>query len=284
MNSYRELHEDVFSADLKPALEALEAMTALGTDDPDEPERVSMKDIELVPHVFQVRGLDFDEHHVSGLLSLLKQGRDLDPVVVWRCGRHVLLVDGHHRKAAYERYQLHLKRRVEIPVTWFGGSAEQAMEAAAEANVQLKLPMTPTQRNNFAWKLVKAGRFSRPKTAELSGVSERHVGNMRKVKQLLGDKADGCETWYRAQQLAEKGQIELDHDELEAKREAQVEAWAHLMSKAFTNKLSTNPTMAARVLDRYFGRNAPEVFKEWLLVSDTVTHDDVKEMLIEMPF
>lgn len=281
---YGELHEDVFSADLKPALEALEAMKAADTNDPDEPERLQMKDIDLVPHVFQVRGLDFDEHHVSGLLSALKQGLDLDPIVVWRCGKHALLVDGHHRKAAYERFQLHLKKRVDIPVRWFQGTAREAFEAAAEANVKLKLPMTPVQRNNLAWRLVLAGMFSRPETAKLAGVSERHVGNMRKVKAQLGDKAGGCETWQRAMNLAEKGQIELDHDELEAKLEAQVDLWAFRMSKAFDNKLSTNPTLAARVLDRYFGRAAPEVFKTWLAISDTIDEDDVKEMLIELPF
>jgi ParB-like chromosome segregation protein Spo0J len=276
---YGELHEDVFSADLKPALETLEALRAANTNDPAEPERVPMSHIELVPHVFQVRGLDFDEHHVGGLLSALKQGVDLDPITVWRCGKHVLLVDGHHRKAAYERYQLDRKVRTDIPVRWFHGTAKEAMKEAAQANVKLKLPMTPDQRNNLAWRLTLSGGFSKAETATLSGVSERQVANMRQVVRKLGSQAESCETWRKALRLSEKGKIELSDEELEAKLEAQVEAWAFRLSKAFGNKLQTNPDLAARVFDRYLGRAAPEVFKSWYNVSDCINKNDVEELI-----
>lgn len=281
---YGELNEDVFSADLKPALEALEAMRAANTDDPAEPERLPMSQIELVPHVFQVRGLDFDEHHVGGLLSALKQGTDLDPITVWRCGKHVLLVDGHHRKAAYERFQLEKKQRKDIPVTWFQGTAKEAMKVAAEANVKLKLPMTPDQRNNLAWRIVQAGSFSKADTASLSGVSERHVATMRSVMKKLGDAAVGIDTWRKAMLQADKGKIVLEQDELEARLEAQVEAWAHRLSKEFGNKLQTNPDLAARVLDRYLGRGASEVFRSWFNVSDYISKADVEELLIDPGF
>ncbi len=281
---YGELNEEVFSADLKPALEELEMMKAANTDDPAEPERLPMSQIALVPHVFQVRGLDFDEHHVGGLLSILKRGAELDPVTVWRCGKHVLLVDGHHRKAAYERFQLERKARKDIPVAWLQGTAKEAMTAAAEANVRLKLPMTPDQRNNLAWRLVLAGAFSKAETATLSGVSERHVATMRSVMGKLGTDAASVETWRKALMLADKGKIVLDGEELEAKLEAQVEAWAHRLKKEFDNKLQTNPDLAARVLDRYLGRAAPEVFKAWFNVSDCISKADVEELLIDPGF
>ena len=66
---YGELNEDVFADALKPALEALEVMKATNTDDPEEPVDLPSKAIEMVPHVFQVRGTDIAEQHVGDLQS-----------------------------------------------------------------------------------------------------------------------------------------------------------------------------------------------------------------------
>ena len=99
-------------------------------------------------------------------------------MLVWRCGKHALLVDGHHRLEAYQRHQLEKQSRIDIPVTWFHGSADEAMRAAAMANVPAKLQMSHEQRANLAWKLTVLDRHKKADIAAISGVATRTFAKM----------------------------------------------------------------------------------------------------------
>jgi hypothetical protein len=281
---YGELHDEAFYLDLKPALAVLEALKETANDDPAEPSQLSTTKIELVPNVFQVRGLGINEYHVGDLVSVLRRGGDLDPILVWRCGKHALMLDGHHRKAAYERFQIEQKQPRDIPVKWFHGSALEAMKSAAEANARFKLQMTPDQRNDLAWKMTVAKLFTKAETASLSGVSVRHVGNMRQTLKALGDDAEGCATWKKAMAKARASGVDISEEDLEAKMEAQVDAWAFRMTKTFGDKLQKNPEFFARVVDRYAGRMAPEVFKAMYQVSQFISETDLEDLQLNPEF
>jgi hypothetical protein len=278
---YGELNEDDFSASLKPALEALEALKATNSDDPDEPVKLSLRAVELVPHVFQVRGTDISEHHVGELLSALKAGHDLDPIIVWRCGKHALLVDGHHRLDAYQQHQMVKQVRVDIPVTWFQGSAEEAMKAAAKANVPAKLQMTPEQRANLAWRLTLLGRLTKKDIAATSGVAQRTVANMRKAIETLGEAAASCKSWTAAMMRVKDLGGELSDEDAAEMRDLQVKKWADRLAKAYGNKLTTNTSMAAEVMAVHFGRALPDFLKALMMEAD-ISPEELEAMVDEV--
>jgi hypothetical protein len=278
---YGELNEDVFADALKPALEALEAMKATNTDDPEEPNRMPSKAIEMVPHVFQVRGTDIAEQHVGDLLSVLKGGRSLDPVLIWRCGKHALLVDGHHRLEAYQRFQLERQARFDVPVTWFHGSADEAMRAAAQANVPAKLQMNHEQRANLAWKLAVLDRHKKAEIAAISGVATRTVAKMREIMRKLRDEAVSIKSWAMALMRSKDDEGEMSDADHAEWLDLQAKAWADRMAKTFMNKLTTNPTQAGKVLSIHFQRASKDAILEWIKASDMAI-DEVREMFDEL--
>ena len=99
-------------------------------------------------------------------------------------------------------------------------------------------------------------RYSRRQIVEAASVADGQVSNMKRVKKALGEDAGSYEKWLQAQNAAKGRTFEpLCEDEREAQLEAQASVYVERMSKAFGNKLSTNTSMAARVLSQYFGRN-----------------------------
>lgn len=244
---------------LGEALKALEELKKSGDDDPSEPKRLPLSAVETLPNVFQARGGKMDEYHISDLAAARKRVDDLDPITVWRCGKYAFLVDGHHRLAAYTSYAGETGNLVDIPVQWLRGSLDEAMWAAAD-NSKAKLPMTPDQRLNRGWMLVLSGRYSKADEAKMAGISTSQIGIMRKVKVKLGEEAADYPAWKKALRASQRrGIIELSEEELDAKLEAQIEQWAFTMRKAFGTKLPDNTTLAAKVLDRYFGRKIGEL-------------------------
>lgn len=283
-----QLDPETFVHDLKPAYEALAAMKAQNEDDPDEPPRLPIKAVEMVPNVFQVRGVLIDESHVRTLLDVLDRGGDLDPITVWRCGQHALLIDGHHRLEAYRRFEVKAKRLVSIPVHWFHGSAKEAMTEAASSNVKARLQMTPEQRYELAWRWTLFGEWSKKEIAERTGVGTSTIANMRKVISALGSEYLEDVTWKKAFREFNGKQITMDDDQIEEMLEQQIISYAARMAKEFSTKLAHNPTIAARTLDRYFGAKGPDVLYLWAEeLGLTVTGDrdlDEEDDLPPCPF
>ncbi|TNC61993.1 ParB N-terminal domain-containing protein [Rubellimicrobium roseum] len=134
-------------------------------------------------HDFIFRASATDRHHVRTLQTILARRTKVEPLLVWRetgedgpTGRFVLL-DGRHRLAAY----VNLKRTQSVPVAIFEGSRAEAIEAALQANAMAKLPLTASERNNAAWRLVwdYSQELSIARTARAAGVSVRLVSMMR---------------------------------------------------------------------------------------------------------
>lgn len=258
--------------DFEPSvlLEKLKAKAATEPHPDVLPDNLSISDIATATALFQPRGLA--ENHVHDLSRKARSGTIFDPVVVLQIGGTPYLVDGHHRREAY----LNASVTKPIPVTYFTGSIEEAVLEAGRANSKAKQPMTNTERQDFAWRLVRLGGYTRNQVAEAAGVSVRQVATMRDVLKQLGADAFEHESWWKARQASsgrESPSFDTD-DEREEWLEARASDLAGRMRKEFTGKLISNPELAARALHIYFGRKLPELFYE---LRHYVPEDDVQE-------
>jgi hypothetical protein len=281
-----ELPEVAFTGTMKDALVALQELKLRGLDEPAEPTALPIDAIEPLTAVFQVRGGEIDERHVSTLLAVLKAGRELDPVMVWRCGRHTLLIDGHHRLEAYA-LQRSGTSTAEVPVQWLRGTPADAVKAAAEANAKPKLQMTHPQRANLAWRLTAAGGFTKAETAAVAGVSTGLVATMRRVNKALGEDAELYITWWEAQKAFKGTGQQLSHEDMQAKLDLMAQTWADRMSRAFSSALARNPEVAAKALAIHLGRKAQDVaglLLEELGERNPFEDDEEERLLGQVPF
>lgn len=247
------------SFELAEMLERLEAEARAAVSSP-RPDRVPPLAIETLPELFQPRGrVDLDEHHIGELEKGLRISGDLDPILVKWIGAKAHLIDGHHRLEAYRRNG----DGRPIPVRAFEGTVQDAVLEAGRANSRAKLPMSPRERQSYAWRLVLLGGYTKQKTAEAAGISERQVAIMREVKKKLGADAFECRDWWRAKQMADGiAASSRTEEEEEAWLEQQAEQFADRLAKTFSTKLAASPELAARALAIYFGRNLGRVVAE----------------------
>lgn len=127
--------------------------------------------------------------HLAALRKTLRNTGRLDPALVWHevdakgtpTGRLVLL-DGHYRVAAYRAEQFAGKIEGRgIPAVLLTGNRMEAHLAGLRANSKDNLPLTPVERMNAAWSLVRVyrERLSKRRLALASGVSGRTIARMR---------------------------------------------------------------------------------------------------------
>lgn len=236
------------------------------------PEQLPWHAIKMLPGLFQPRGSDgTDEKHVQDLKRAVEIHGALEPVEVIWIGREPFLIDGHHRMIAYEQ----AKFGGLIPVKTFTGTVEAAVLAAGAANSKAKLPMDNQTRQNYAWKLVRLGGFTKAQTVTASGVADRQVGYMRRALKTLGPDAFLYDAWWEAHAKA-KGSLKSDDpvDDDDAWLEAKAQDYADRLAKTFTTKLARNPEIAARALSIYFGRNLPEVVENLQHFVSKVVRDE----------
>ncbi len=222
----------------------------------DFPTALPVSEIHEHTELFQPRELD--ERHIQELRRAVKAQGTLDPVTVIQVGNKTILIDGHHRCAAYK-----LERVTKpVPVQYFQGSLEDAVLEAGRANSKTKLPMITSERQNYAWRLVLLGTYSKKQVCEASGISDGQVANMRRALKALGDDAYYYDVWARARDaFNERERDALDDDQMEQWLEAQANDYADRMSREFGKKLSQNTTLAARALEIHFGRRLPDLIE-----------------------
>jgi ParB-like chromosome segregation protein Spo0J len=245
--------------------ELLSAPKAASTG--DRPERLPLQAINKMPELFQPRGIS--EKHIGDLARAIQNFGAVDPVTILPVGDRMILIDGHHRLEAYER----AGKVTDIPVRYFGGTPEQAVLAAGEANSKAKLPMAGYERQNYAWRLVLLGKHSKASIARASGVAPSQVANMRVVQRKLGEKAFEFKTWWQARTPVNGQQDELTAEDRDQWKEDLAADFADRLAKHFSTKLADRPEIAAMALDMYFGRRLPEVV-EWLRAYVPESEDD----------
>jgi ParB-like chromosome segregation protein Spo0J len=233
------------------------------------PPRISLTSIKVVPELFQPRRMN--ERHVAELRRALRNGGELDPVLVYGAGRRFYLIDGHHRLQAYRE-----EDRQEIPVEAFEGTPEEAVLAARKANSRAKLSMTNLERQNAAWQLVLLDGYSKAQIGDASGISSRQVAYMRVVKKELGHEAYSCRSWFEARRRAQGIPMEgMGQDELEEKLRRQAEDYAKRLSKEFGGQLIKKPQLAAWAFELHFDRRLEDLV--WELRERLSEDDDAEE-------
>ncbi|ARP62593.1 hypothetical protein A9K65_003730 [Mesorhizobium sp. WSM1497] len=217
---------------------------------------LALADITLMPVLFQPRGIS--EKHIGDLARAIQNFGQVEPVTVLAVGRKAVLVDGHHRIEAYKK----AGKTDCIPVRYFKGTPEEAVLEAGQANSKVKLPMTPAERQNYAWRLVLIGQFSKAKIAEATGVSAAQVANMRVVLRKLGEAAVEHGSWLQARFAAKGPRDAFSEDDLEQWKQDKADEMADRLARTFATALLDNPEITAMALASYFGRRLPEVVAE----------------------
>lgn len=165
------------------------------------PRRLPLDSVELLPEVFQPRsrrdsasGVE-DQHHVETLSRHLRANPDydLDAVTVLPIQGRYILIEGHHRLAAYK-----LRGRSNVPVEVFRGTPDEALIHSGSVNRRDHLDMTAADRSQRAWELVCSQRpFKVEQIVDGSGVSSRTVKTMRsKLKDYTEQGQEPPETWH----------------------------------------------------------------------------------------
>jgi ParB-like chromosome segregation protein Spo0J len=220
------------------------------------PAELPVSAIETVEPLFQPRAVA--EWHVMSIAGAIKVGRKVDPLLVYAVGGRNLLLDGHHRLAAYRFVGV----TSAVPVVFFEGTPTDAVLEARARNSETKLPMSTSERHDDAWRLVRLGRHSKTEICRSSNVSKGSVDAMRKAFKALGEEeAADCKSWRLARARAEGkgGKGDMTDDERQAWLDEMAEGWADRLFKAFGTKLQTNPEVAAMALASHFGRCLPNL-------------------------
>ncbi|MEB3043108.1 ParB/RepB/Spo0J family partition protein [Rhizobium mulingense] len=293
------LPKDIRTKPFAAALDALRAISARTADVHLKPSDVELPQLMELPQVFQIRDLDVDERHVSDLLKLLSIHKTLDPITVWPCGDAIIVIDGHHRLEAYRRWN----RKAPLPVTFFEGTVEEAIQFAESANGKVKLQLGYREKANYAWKLVvyadELGKLSKAQLIQRTHISKGTIDTMRKVARELGVKARTFPVWDEAhaewKRLNSGEEREVDHAWLEAEAMKLVDR----LGKSCGKTLTARPEITAKAFSHILGRKAPDIALMMLeeyglrvtlhdgdgnVVDDLDGFEPPEEELVDVPF
>lgn len=157
------------------------------------PTELRLGDIREAPAVFQVRyeSLAFapghSAKHIEGLTRALRNGGPLDPVSVVAFGNEWYLVDGHHRLQAYRRAEWNdpIPTTAHTSVERGLARIHWAQALSLAENKKDRLNISPSDRQDAAWRRVLQGHGSISEISSASGISTRTVSNMREAKKVL---------------------------------------------------------------------------------------------------
>ena len=165
---------------------AIERLKAEKDANPNQPKKVPRKlplsALHVEPLVFQVRteGLDLDR--VEEIAKGLNGNKLDDPLHIWWSGLRWIIIEGHHRHAAYlikaERDGVTLKVPVEAHVDM---PLSEAMGAAAVLNDRDKVSISKSEKLDMAWTLVCMQDRSIAQIAKAAGISKSQISKMRQV-------------------------------------------------------------------------------------------------------
>ncbi len=235
-------------------------MTTKETNNTPKPMQVKLSDLNIRPEDFQFRDTDLDRYHAEELQKALQQGRDVGALDVWQDpdDGKLYILDGHHRFAAYTR----LEWAAPIKVLRHEGPLHQVKLIALRENTKARLPMSPKERADAAWRLTceqfEDGSFgySKKELAEATGVSERTVANMRKTHRNLADLGRNMpRSWAAAIEMAKGKEFgEMTDDEREQWIAAKAAELDKYIGKYVAEYSRRCPEAVQQVLEKRMGQ------------------------------
>ena len=179
---------------VEPRDRVIERLTEEMQDNPQPiPKRYSagvsmvpLGDIETEPDVFQVRDGGMREALLKHLADELKCNDEDDALLGLWTGKRIVVIEGHHRLAAYGMIQQEqAKRAVKVPLKVVSVSLLEAIGMAIRHNTRSKDAITRGEEMEGAWLMVLMQNGSIAEQAKASGVSKKQIEKMRKVRKEL---------------------------------------------------------------------------------------------------
>jgi len=237
------------------------------------PKQLPLTELHLEPLVFQqreFRGGDNEgtiEYHIESLLQSIKSEKDnrLDPILIWSTGSRYVIIDGHHRLAAYKRFAEEKGKSEEtfkVPVRAFEGTLDEALAQSAMTNKKISEALTRIEKSDASWRLVCTDsdgsggwKRSKQKITSLGLVNESTIGRMRRthtklLKSPWVKNIDPMDmSWIEAQERSQ-GKKEPREYSFDA-QDRLAEDWASRFGSTFGVALVGNPEALLMALGKY---------------------------------
>ena len=243
-----------------------------------------LADISVLPEVFQPRDQGqqavSDKFHVADLVKQIEHRGELglDPIVVLWSGKEWLVVDGHHRLAAYKQSEAWGEKPV--PVELFDEGLDQAILSSVERNSKVYLQFDQQDRMDVAWRLICLSEPKQKDVSAAAGISRRQFFKMkRRMQDILEANPERTResladfSWSRAHRLDLENIDALPEYDEDWQRKLAAE-WKRRLQETFGNKLTKNPEVFAMAI-RELNSGLPQMLMdsgEWSDVRDDLWH------------
>ncbi|CUH41556.1 ParB/Srx family N-terminal domain-containing protein [Ruegeria atlantica] len=216
------------------------------------------------------------------------------PIKVWHDGENYIVVDGHHRLAAFRktfkpnRKGTRCTAKIECEVVT--GGLTEALIATVRDNKQKQAGLSKTERTNAAWKLVRLTDLSKNQIATETGTRTTTVARMRKayLRHTSGElKEEPKPTWKLQAEFIQ--QVDMTLEEINAELNGEPkggtkwvlegEARSKFISRA-SSQLRNNlrrecwydDEFLAEVIQATVGENRMNKVMDWLVALDDDEH------------
>lgn len=218
-----------------------------------------------------------DRAHIRSLAKVVRNGQPLDAILVWRdpeAGSLVLL-DGAYRLSAYDTAEW----EGPIPARIVECSRSDALLLAAGANSKDRKGLTPKEKQDFAWRLVRDPevKCSRSALAKATGVSEASIARMRRRWKELAARVDFNATgvWFRDQ--ADRSEDITGAEMTDAAKEAAIAEYIgkmrDLMDWRKGHPILRDEHARFAIVAGAFGHPTDQALAEWILGGEDEADD-----------
>jgi ParB-like nuclease domain len=242
------------------------------------PEALKLAEMFVSADLMQQR--EGERAHVKELRAGIKAHGALDPILVRQVGAKFLVIDGHHRFAAYDAELVYEP----VPVVHLEGDLRDAIKVAIRSNAKAKLNMTEEDKLNAAWRMtcMTQESYSIAETAKTCDIGTTTVTNMRAVRDRLNaddgwalgpddklDVASKIKTWAEARRK-DKGRGPLSDEEKMDIAARRVKDFVKRFQKEFGPALRRNANTTAEALSDHLGERFKDVAEAmWGILADS---------------
>ena len=194
-----------------------EKLEALHTKNQTKPSSVHLSALRTAKCLFQPRETERWDT-INAVKDGIKRGNTIPPLLVYGSARQPVVVDGHHRLAAF--HEVYPQEQL-IEVHW-ADDWDHAVHATVHENQVNQAAVTDRERTRYAWRhlmldakrgqLLADGdwKLSKAETAERHLISAAQVGNFRKELNRLAAALEASPEHPLVQRLRHQLSFNLD--------------------------------------------------------------------------